>query len=362
MSQYQTSSTVVNTSTLVEYATITGRVIPASSEDYMKLTRLAWSFKGAVQVATQMIAEGVDSSDVLKELRKMLNKAYADSAFKIAKAIVRGCVASGGDPLHVEVRKLFIVSGGESSRLGNRNVRLEDINLVKVKYPYDGSWIQLRAKFGEKHLPLLRELVELAKQKKASYNARIVFRSGKIYLHLSVPIQLYLKHFKKGDAYGELIAGFDLNSDRVNLVIIDKYGRVVDVKTEWFPEVTSPGFPQEKARALRLRALAKLLKYCYTHGVGAVVFENLLDVRKRRFTKSKTANRKISRFAKREQLRYAISMSLKYGFKVLLADPKGTTSSAEHGRFMMKHGLDRHTASAYLVALRALAHQVKQMK
>jgi len=358
VSQYQTSSTVVDASTLVEYATITGRLIPASSEDYMKLTRLAWSFKRAVQVATRMIAKGVDSNDVLKELRKMLNKAYADSAFKIAKAIVRGCITNGGDPLHVEVRKLFIVSEGESSRLGNRNVRFEDTNLVKVKYPYDGSWTQFRAKFGEKYLPLLRELVKLAKQKKASYNAKIVFRNTKIYLHLSVPIQLYLKYFKRGDALGEFIAGFDLNSDRVNLVIIDKYERIVDVKTEWFPEVTSPGFSREKARALRLRALAKLLKYCYTHGVGAVVFENLLDVKKRRFAKSKTANRKISRFAKRELLHYVIVMSLKYGFKVLLADPKGTTSSAEHGRFMMKHGLDRHTASAYLVALRGLTHQI----
>jgi len=358
VSQYQTSSTVVDASTLVEYATITGRVIPASSEDYMKLTRLAWSFKGAVQVATRMIAKGVVSDDVLKELRRMLNKAYADSAFKIAKAIVRGCIASGGDPLHVEVRKLFIVSEGESSRLGNRNVRLEDTNLVKVKYPYDGSWIQLRAKFGEKYLPLLRELVELAKQKKASYNARILFRDAKIYLHLSVPIQLYLKYFKRGDALGEFIAGFDLNSDRVNLVIIDKYGRLVDVKTEWFPEVTSPGFPREKARALRLRALAKLLKYCYTHGVGAVVFENLLDVKKRRFTKSKKANRKISRFAKRKLLQHAILMSLKYGFKVLLVDPKNTTSSREHREVMLKYGLDRHTASAYIVALRGLAYQI----
>jgi len=106
-------------------------------------------------------------------LRRLLNKAYADSAFKPAKAIVDGCLATGGDPRKVKIRKLFIVSEGESSRFGNRNVRFEATSLVKVKYPYDGSWIILRAEFGGKYLPLLRELVELAKQKKASYNAKI---------------------------------------------------------------------------------------------------------------------------------------------------------------------------------------------
>ena len=53
-------------------------------------------------------------AEVLRELRKRLNKAYADSAFKTAKAIVEGCSFNGGNPLHIEVRKLFIVSEGEA--------------------------------------------------------------------------------------------------------------------------------------------------------------------------------------------------------------------------------------------------------
>ena len=134
MSQYRTSS-IVDASTLIEYATIAGKLIPASSEDHMKLARIAWEFRKAVQVASRMIARGVEANAVLKELRRPLNKAYADSAFKLAKAIVGGCVATGGDPRKVEIRKLFIVSGGESSRLGNRNIRLEDTSVVKNQVP-----------------------------------------------------------------------------------------------------------------------------------------------------------------------------------------------------------------------------------
>jgi len=355
VSRCQTSS-IVDASSIVNYVTIIGRVYPVSSEDYMRLVRLAWDFRRAVQVATRMIARGLEENSVLRELRRVLNKAYADSAYKAAKAMVEGCVFNGGNPLNMEVKKSFIVSEGESSRLGNRNVRLEDTCLVKVKYPYNGSWITLQAEFGEKYLSLLRELVDFAKQKKLSYTARIVFREGDIYLHLSILIQLYLKYFKEREARGRLIAGFDLNSDRVNLVIIDEHGEIVDVRTAWFPEATSHGFPREKAKALRLNALARLLKYCHRHGVSVVVFENLLSVKRKRFTRSKKANRKINRFAKKQLIQHGVVMALKYGLRALLVDPKGTTNSREHGELMKKYGLDRHTASAYLIALRGLRH------
>lgn len=141
------------------------------------------------------------------------------------------------------------------------------------------------------------------------------------------------------------------------MAIVDKYGRLIDTRTAWFPEATSHGFPREKAKALRLEALAGLLKYCCMHGVGVVVFENLPEIKKRGFTKSGTANRKITKFAKRQLIRYAVTMALKYGFKVLLVDPKGTTNSREHDEIMQRFGLDRHVASAYIIALRGLRNQ-----
>ncbi len=51
-----------------------------------------------------------------------------------------------------------------------------------------------------------------------------------MYLHVSVPIELHLKYFSKGKAKGGLIAGFDLNSDRINMVIVDKLGIIRDIK------------------------------------------------------------------------------------------------------------------------------------
>jgi len=143
-----------------------------------------------------------------------------------------------------------------------------------------------------------------------------------------------------------------LNSDRINMVIADDRSIIRDIKTEWFPEVTSHGYLGNKANALRLQALAKLLGYAYHHGVGIVVFEDLERIKEKRYTRSRKANRKISRFPKRKLLVHAIVMALKYGFKIYLANPAYTTKiGKELGREL---GLNRHTASAYVLVLKYL--------
>jgi len=219
------------------------------------------------------------------------------------------------------VKKLFVASRGFSANKGNRNIRLESTDMVYVNILKE-RWIRFKVSFGEKYVPLVKELVELAKSRKNSYSAKVVFRNGRIYLHLSVPIELYLKYFRRGEAKGDLIAGFDLNSNRINMVIVDRCGVIRDVRIEWFPEVTSPGYPRNKAKVARLQALAKLLNYAYHHGVGVTVFEDLDKVKQRAFTSSPTANSYLSR----------------------------------------ELGLDKHTASAYMLTARYLGLDLKSVE
>lgn len=137
MSQYQTTDRF-----LIEYATIQGLLLPETSEDYLKLIRLAHEFRKAVLYATRMIGEGVDERKILRKLRGILNKAYGDSAYKVAKAIVEGCKFSKSNPRHIKIKKPFIVSEGEASRKGNRNVRFCGEHVL-IKYPFDGSYRSL---------------------------------------------------------------------------------------------------------------------------------------------------------------------------------------------------------------------------
>ncbi len=335
----------------ITHATIIGRVVPLDNESYMELVLLAYRFRKALTKAIKMYAKGLDKNIIVKEITRELNLGYADTIYKLAKLIVEGAKSNGSNPLKIRIKKLFVASRGFSANRGNRNIRLLSTSELRVNIPWKG-WIKFRVLFGKRYIPLVNEVVEKALSKQLSYIAKIVFRDDKAYLHLSVPIELYLKHFSKGRARGSLIAGFDLNSDRINMAIVDKYGIIRDVRAEWFPEVTSHGYSRNKANTIRLQALAKLLDYAYLHGVDVVVFEDLARIKKRRYTKSKTANRKITRFPKRKLLQHGIVMAMKYGFRVYLVNPAYTSKIGE--KLGKELGLDKHTASAYILALKYL--------
>jgi hypothetical protein len=118
--------------------------------------------------------------------------------------------------------------------------------------------------------------------------------------------------------------------------------------------VVSHGFPKDKAKALRLNVLSESLIFLSRVGVDYVVFEDLFLVKRRRFTRSRSGNRKITRFANRQLLVHGVIKSLRLGFNVVLVNPKNTTNSEDHDKVMWEKGFDRHTASAYLIALKGL--------
>ncbi len=344
---------------ILSHLTIIGMLIPETAEDYMKLVRLAWSFRKVAELMVREVVNGSSMKSATKKLYHALpNYIYLESAYKHAKLIVEGTRFNNGNPRHIHVRKLFIVSRGNKYDKGNRNVKLIPMDSsfeVLVKYPWDGSWIRCRVLLGRKYLPLLEELVGLCRSGREGYGARIVFRRGRIEFHVSVPLHLYLKYFSvsKRRGYG-LLAGLDFNSDRVNMAVIDSSARVVAMKTAWFSEVTQHGFPREKAKDVRLKKLKELLSYARRIGVDYIVFENLLMVKRRSRVLTPSGNRRITRFAKRQLLQHGLIMALKLGLTPVLIDPRGTTHSEEHERIMREKGLDRHMASAYIIAYRGL--------
>jgi len=331
-----------------QFVTINGRV---EFEGVERISRIAYYYSKAVKAGINLALRGVSLNDAVKELYKIIPYAfYAETAYKQALALVE----SNGNK--VEVRKRWIACRGNKSDNGNRGIKfhvLEDHVEVRVKDPW-GKWVFGKAYFGKEYLPLLSELEELSRRKEEGYGAVISFKDYPM-IHLQIPLWLYLKHFSslKPNGYG-LIAGFNLNSDRLNVVVVSKDGKVVTKKTWWYSDVTRPGFPKGKAMALRLNALSQALNYLLRIGVDYVAFEDLFLVKKRKFTGSKSGNRKVSRFAKKQLLVHGVIKSLRLGFNVVLVNPKGTTNSEDHDKVMREKGFDRHTASAYLIALKGL--------
>jgi hypothetical protein len=304
-----------------------------------------------VKAGINLALKGVSLNDAVKELYNIIPYAfYAETAYKQALALVENKGSK------VEIKKRWIACRGNKSDNGNRGIKfhvLEDHVEIKVKDPW-GKWVFGKAYFGKEYLPLLSELEELSRRKEEGYGAVVSFKHYPM-IHLQIPLWLYLKHFSspKPKGYG-LFAGFDLNSDRLNVVVISKDGEIIANNTWWYSDVTRPGFPKGKARALRLNALSQALIFLSRVGVDYVIFEDLFLVKNRRFTRSKSGNRKVSRFAKRQMLIHGVIKALRLGFNVILVNPKGTTNSEDHDKVMREKGFDRHTASAYLIALKGL--------
>jgi len=331
-----------------QFVTINGRV---EFEGVERISRIAYYYSKAVKAGIDLALRGVSLNDAVKELYNIIPYAfYAETAYKQALALVENKGSK------VEVRKRWIACRGNKSDNGNRGIKFhvfQDHVEIKVKDPW-GKWIFGKAYLGKEYLPLLSELEELSQRKEEDYGAVVNFKHYPM-IHLQIPLWLYLKHFSspKPVGYG-LVAGFDLNSDRLNVVVVNEEGKVIAIKTFWYSDVTRPGFPKGKAMALRLNALSQALIFLSRVGVDYVVFEDLFLVKNRRFTRSMSGNRKVSRFAKRQMLIHGVIKSLRLDFNVVLVNPKGTTNSEDHDKVMREKGFDRHTASAYLIALKGL--------
>ncbi|WP_048052558.1 hypothetical protein [Saccharolobus islandicus] len=331
-----------------QFVTINGKI---EFGELDKVIRIAYYYSKAVKAGINLALRGVSLNNAVKELYKIIPYAfYAETAYKQALALVE----NNGNK--VEIRKKWIACRGSKADKGNRGIKfhvLEDQVEVKVKDPW-GKWVHGKAYLGKKYLPLLSELEELSQRKEEGYGAVISFKHYPM-IHLQIPLWLYLKHFSSPKPNGySLVAGFDLNSDRLNVVVINKDGEIITFKTWWYSEVVSHGFPKGKAGALRLNALSEALNFLSRIGVDYVAFEDLFLVRGRKFTRSMSGNRKITRFAKKQLLIHGVIKALRLGFNVILVNPKGTTNSEEHEKVMREKGFDRHTASAYLIALKGL--------
>lgn len=87
-------------------------------------------------------------------------------------------------------------------------------------------------------------------------------------------------------------------------------------------------------------------------GVSHIAFENLLIIKKRRFTKNPIANRKITRFEK-QLLLHGIIEALRL-IQRCTSKPERNNKIQGTRRDSEGRGLDKHMAPAHLIALRGL--------
>jgi len=176
-----------------------------------------------------------------------------------------------------------------------------------------------------------------------------------------IDYSFYLKHAMRYEGpKGSLIGGVDVNTDRINLAVIDEKGNLRDCKTFWFSKTTARGYPRRRAWSVIGMKIHEMLRYAYNHGVAIIALENpeVLGYLKLTWIRSgdrkhENYNYKISVFRSSVIERIAVKAPL-YGLSTKFVESMGTTSSREHGEVMKRYGLDRHAASAYIIALRSI--------
>lgn len=72
---------------IITHVTITGKVIPLDSDNYIELSLLAYRFRRLLVKAIKMYAKRVDRNTIVKEITRELNLGYADTIYKLAKLV-----------------------------------------------------------------------------------------------------------------------------------------------------------------------------------------------------------------------------------------------------------------------------------
>jgi len=302
------------------------------------------------------------------------NRRYIDGIATLIHSSLKSAKKLGVNIQELELNSwLLFQSEAEKVKYGNLNIHLtsnekvEILTFDKEKYP---KKITINVHIPKGYKKLVNVLLEKSEKKEIGYPSRVIIKEYNAYsyrlyiyskLQIMVPYTLYKEAMKRSDKpLGNLIAGIDVNTDRLNLVIIDSKGNLKDKKTFWFDDTVSRGYNKESAWSKINEEIHKLLSYAYNNGVSTIVLENPNVVGYLRYywirngeRKSRNYNFKVSMFRNSliERISYKAPL---YSMNVVYISPKGTTKSKDHDKIMKEKGIDRHTASAYLIALKYL--------
>ncbi len=342
-----------------------------------KLLGTAWLFK----VATHRMLSSAKQFPVLpatdigwkNTFRRIIyeiipNRRYTDGVIVLVRSIYESCRQLDIDFKEVELGDWLMFHQVEKE-YPVRNITLKqnyEFHVTTIDYRGEVERIVVKPTISKNYKLLLDKILE----NKQKHTARIVIkdygvRENKLWIHgeiqLTIPLDFYYKYMVRHRRnYGRLYGGVDVNTDRINLAIVDKYGKLRDVKTFWFEDVSRKGYSRRKARILIGMAVHEMLRYAYHHEVKTLFLENPEILGKLRVLWIRNGKRlhrnynwRVSVF--RSSIIETISMKAPlYSINIEYVDPKGTTNSKEHDEAMKKYGLDRHTASAYLIALKGI--------
>jgi hypothetical protein len=299
------------------------------------------------------------------------NRRYADGVIALVRSIYESCRQLEVYFKSVELSNWLMFQQSELEYPA-RSITFKpgyEFHITTIDYSKNSYRDVVKPTIPKSYKLLLDKILE----KRQEYAGRVVIKSygveeGNLWVQgevqITIPIDFYHKHMARARANkGRLYGGVDVNVDRINLAIVDEKGVLRDFHTFWFKEVSRKGCNRRRARSIIGMRVHEMLEYAYSHSIKTLFLENPEVLGKLKLLWVRSSNRRHENYNyKKAVFRSSVieMVALKaplYGIEAKYVDPKGTTSSKEHDEIVKRFGLDRHTASAYLIALRGLRNQ-----
>jgi len=299
------------------------------------------------------------------------NRRYADGVVTLVRSIYESCRQLRIDFKSVELSNWLMFQQSELEYPA-RNITLRsgyELHITTVDYNKNTYRDVVKPIIPKSYKPLLDKMLE----ERQKYTGRVAVKSygirkynlwvrGEIQITISTDF-CYKHMIRYRESKGGLIGGIDVNVDRLNLAIIDEKGNLRDCKTFWFSEAVARGFSKRRARSIIGAKIHEMLSYAYHHNVKKLFLESPEVLGKLKLLWVRNGDRKHENYNyKKAVFRSSVIEMIKlktplYDIEAKYIDPKETTNSEEHDEAMKIYGLDRHIASAYLIALKGLRNQ-----
>jgi hypothetical protein len=349
----------------------------ASDEKARLLLSTAWLFKVATHRLFNIVKQMpvLPASDIgwksmfYKTVYDVIpNRRYSYGVITLVRSVYESCRQLDIDFRSVKLSNWLMFQQSEKE-YPPRSITLKSLSEVEVtvfSYSKESKRIALRVSTSGVYRKLLNAIL----REKQPYMPRIYVkswnvRSGRLYvrgeLQVAIPTDFYYKHMPRARANnGKLYGGVDVNVDRVNLVVVDGDERLRDTYTFWFEEASRKGCSRHRARSIIGVRVHEMLEYAYSHGVKVLFLENPGVLGKLKLLWVRSSDRRHENYNYRKAIfrssviEMIVLKAPLYGIEAKYVDPKGTSNSRKHDDVMRKYRLDRHTASAYLIALKGL--------
>jgi hypothetical protein len=299
------------------------------------------------------------------------NRRYADGVIMLVRSVYESCRQLNIDFRSVELSDWLMFQQSELEYPA-KSITLKpsyEFHITTIDYSRNTYRDVIKPTIPKGYRLLLDKVLE----ERQRYTGRVVLKSygvgdGGLWVQgevqITISMNFYYKHMARARANkGRLYGGVDVNVDRINLVIVDEKGVFRDIRTFWFEEASRKGCNRHRARSIIGMRVHEMLEYARRHDVKALFLENpeVLGKLKLLWIRSndrghENYNYKVSVF-RGSVIEMIVLKAPLYDIEAKYVDPRGTTSSREHGEIMKRYGLDRHVASAYLIALRGLRNR-----